>query len=316
MQQGMIFHQLRSWPHVHTEAKAQRSAVFKFRATDQHFAPRRSKENLPCIRGALSTVGRAWLLGTLWRDGEYAQYGVFADIWKELWKSPEIQWFPVKHFLMHHLEFDYEVNRLEFYTRDVIFPLPPVSSAIKTCLSALTNDNDKCSRGKRCHEKHMKDFSEEKKEPQPHAELHFRGKIMLNGRQKMKCLLPCWGSDRQGPVGAWGFGCFSGFQTRQGKAFWEKGNQNMNSECWLSMAEWNIWLDLKYLVSVTNVTQENSHTNEGWRRLLTNVRDTEGQLKILALQGDGNWQSFAEAQEWRSHLKGCHGGKGGVQGHP
>lgn len=158
MQQGMIFHQLRSWPHVRTEAKAQRSAVFKFRATDQHFAPRRSKENLPCILGALSTVGRAWLLWTLWRDGEYAQYGVFADIWKELWKSPEIQWFPVKHFLTHHLEFDYEVNRLEFCTRDVIFPLPPVSSAIKTRLSALTNDNDKCSRGKRCHEKTYERF--------------------------------------------------------------------------------------------------------------------------------------------------------------
>lgn len=78
-------------------------------------------------------------------------------------KSPEIQWFPVKHFLTHHLEFDYEINRLEFCTRDVIFPLPLVSSAIKTCLSALSNDNDKCSRGKRCHEKHTKDFSEEKK---------------------------------------------------------------------------------------------------------------------------------------------------------
>lgn len=94
---------------------------------------------------------------------ESAQPGVFADIWKELWKSPQIQWFPVKHFLTHHLEFDYEVNRLEFCTRDVIFPLPLVSSAIKTCLSALSNDNDKCSRGKRCHEKHTKDFSEGKK---------------------------------------------------------------------------------------------------------------------------------------------------------
>lgn len=28
-----------------------------------------------------------------------------------------------------------------------------------------------------------------------------------------------------------------------------------------------------------------------------------GQLKILALQGEGNWQSFAEAGEGRSHLK-------------
>lgn len=34
-------------------------------------------------------------------------------------------------------------------------------------------------------------FLREKKEPQPHAELYFREEIMLSGRQKMKCLLPC-----------------------------------------------------------------------------------------------------------------------------
>lgn len=159
----MTFHQLESWPCILTKAKAQRSAVLKFIGTDQHFSPKRSKENWPCVVGTVSTVGRAWLLGTLWGGGEHAQCGVFADIWKELWKSPEIQWFPVKHFLTHHLEFDYEVNRLEFCTRYVIFPLPLVSSAIKTYLSALSNHNDKCSWGKRCHEKHTKDFSEGEK---------------------------------------------------------------------------------------------------------------------------------------------------------
>lgn len=104
-----------------------------------------SKENWPCIFGAVSTVERAWLLGTLQGEEEYGQPGVFAYIWKELWNSPEFQWFTVKHFLAHHLEFNYKVNRLEFCTRDVIFPLPLISSAIKTCLSALSNDNDKCS---------------------------------------------------------------------------------------------------------------------------------------------------------------------------
>lgn len=34
-------------------------------------------------------------------------------------------------------------------------------------------------------------FLREKKEFQPHAELYFREEIMLSGRQKMKCLLPC-----------------------------------------------------------------------------------------------------------------------------
>lgn len=173
---------------------------------DHHFSPRRSNENSSHILELRAMVERHCL------GKESAQPGVFTDIWKELWKSPLIQWFPVKHFLTHHLEFDYEVNRLEFCTRDVIFPLPLVSNAIKTCLSALSNDNDKCSRGKRCHEKHTKDFSEgKKKELQPHAELYFREEIMLSGRQKMKCLLPCWGSDRQGPAGAQRFGCFSGF---------------------------------------------------------------------------------------------------------
>lgn len=71
------------------------------------------------------------------------------------------------------------------------------------------------------------------------------------------------------------------------------------------MAQWNICLDLKYLVSVTSVTQKNSHTNGGRRHLLllTNVLVTESQLKILALQREGNWQSFAKAGEGRSHLK-------------
>ena len=152
-------------------------------------------------------------------------------------------------------------------------------------------------------------FWGKKKEPQPHAELYFRGEIMLSGRQKMKCLLPCWGSDRQAPAEAWRFGYFNGFQARQRKDSWGKENQNMNSGCWLSMAQWNIWLDLKYFVSVTDVTQENSHTNEGWRHLLTNVCDIESQLKILALQRGGNWQSFAEAEEGRSHLRDAMEGK-------
>lgn len=138
-----------------------------------------------------------------------------------------------------------------------------------------------------------------KKEPQPHAELYCR-EIMLSGRQKMKCLLLCWGSDIQGSAGAWRFGYFHVFQARQRRACWEKENQNRSSDCWLSMAQWNICLDLKYLVSVTSVTQENSHTNGGQRHLLLL---TESQLKILALQGEGNWQSFAKAGEGRSHLK-------------
>lgn len=46
----------------------------------------------------------------------------------------------------------------------------------------------------------------------------------------------------------------------------------------------------------------------------TNVRDTEGQLKILALQGEGNWQSFTEAEKGRSYFKECHRRKEGLQG--
>lgn len=77
----------------------------------------------------------------------------------------------------------------------------------------------------------------------------------------------------------------------------------------LSMVQWNICLDVKYLVSVTNVTQENRHTNEGWRRLLTNVCDTAGQLQILALKREGNWQSLWDSEEGKLHLKDTIGGK-------
>lgn len=69
------------------------------------------------------------------------------------------------------------------------------------------------------------------------------------------------------------------------------------------MVRLNIYLDVKYLVSVTNTTQENHHTNEGWRRLFTNVFGTAGQLQILALKGAGNWQSLEDSEEGKSYLK-------------
>lgn len=157
MQQGTTFYQLNSWPRIHTEAKAQRSAVLKFRATDYHFPPRRSIENSSLILEWWAMVGE-----TLLGERECTAWSVCRHM-KGAAKISTNSMVPVKHFLTHYLEFDYEVNRLEFCSRDVIFPLPLVSSAIKTCLSALSNDNDKCSRGKRCHEKHTKDFSEGKK---------------------------------------------------------------------------------------------------------------------------------------------------------
>lgn len=295
----MTFHQQRSWPHVHTEAKAQSCTCF--RTVDQHFAPR-STENWPHVLGAVSTAGRALLLGTLWGGGEHAQAEVFADIWKELWKSPEIQWFPVKHFLTHHLEFDYEVNRLEFCTRDVIFPLPLVSSAIKTCLSALSNDNDKCSRGKRCHEKHTKDFSEEKKNLNPTLNFISEEKLCSVGGRKWNACCPAEALIDRDLQELGDLAISTDFRPNKERLLEEKENQNTNSECWLSMAQWSIWLDLIYLVPMTSITPENSHTNDGQRHLFTNVLGTESRLKILALLGEGNWQSLVEA-EGRSCLK-------------
>lgn len=239
------------------------------------------KEKWPHVLGAVSTVGRALLLGTLWGGGEHAQAEVFADIWKELWKSPEIQWFPVKYFLTHHLEFDYEVNRLEFCTRDVIFPLPLVSSAIKTCLSALSNDNDKCSRGKRCHEKHTKDFSEEKKNLNPTLNFISEEKLCSVGGRKWNACCPAEALIDRDLQGLGDLAISMDFRPNKERLLKEKENQNMNSECWLSMALWSIWLDLIYLVSMTSITWENSHTNDGQRHLFTNILGTENRLKYL-----------------------------------
>lgn len=254
----MIFHQLRNCPDVHTEAKAQRSSALKFRATDQHFVPRGSKENWPCIHEAVSTVGRAWMLGTLQGEEEYAQPGVFAYIWKELWNSPEIQWFAVKHFLTHHLEFNYKVNRLEFCTRDVIFPLPLISSAIKTYLSALSNDNDKRSWGKRCHEKHTRDFSEggrKKKNLNPTLNFISVEKLCSVGGRKWNACCPAEALIDRDLQGLGGLALSVDFRTDKERLL-EK-----NTRIWILSADypwpseifgwiWNI------CVSVTNVAEK------------------------------------------------------------
>lgn len=163
------------------------------------------------------------------------------------------------------------------------------SSAIKTCLSALSNDNDKCSRGKRCHEKHTKDFSEEKKKNlNPTLNFISEEKLCSVGGRRWNACCPAEALIDRDLQGLGGLAISVDFRPDKERLLEEKENQHMSSECWLSMARWNTWLDLKYLVSVTNVTQENSHTSAGWRHVLTNVLDTEGQLKILALQGEGN----------------------------
>ena len=69
---------------------------------------------------------------------------------------------------------------------------------------------------------------------------------------------------------------------------------------WPSEISGWIWNTLSLWLN--RVTQENNCSNEGRRHLLTNVLDTEDQLKLLALQGEENWQSFAEAGQKRSLL--------------
>lgn len=96
-------------------------------------------------------------------------------MWEELWKSPEIQWLPLKYFLTHHLEFDYEVNRFEFapvmfffFFLSHWFQVPSKHVSV-----FFSNDNDKCSQKKKCHEKHTKYFSDKKKNNNLNPILNF-----------------------------------------------------------------------------------------------------------------------------------------------
>lgn len=203
-------------------------------------------------------------------------------MWEELWKSPEIQWLPLKYFLTHHLEFDYEVNRFEFAPVMLFFFSSPTGFKCHQNMSQCSFLTIMINVVRRRNvTKSIPNIFLTKKtqQPQPHTELYFRWETVLGGRQKTNHSLPYWGSDRD-LQGLGNLAISVDFRPDKGRLLEEKKNTRMwLSECLLAMVQWNIWQGLTYLVFITNVTQENSHTVV--KDTFKNMLDTENKLKLL-----------------------------------
>lgn len=209
-------------------------------------------------------------------------------MWKELWKSLEIQWLPLKYFLTHHLELDYEVNRLEFAPVMLFYFLSHWFQVPSKHVSVFSS-NDKCSLGKRCHKKHIKYFSDKKKKrtSTPHwALFQMRNYARWEAENKsLAALLRLWLTETCRGLEIWLFQWTSD-GTREG--FLRKRTLEYD---WVLVVHGPV----KYLArSKISCVHYQCYTGKqpysGQRHLFKNLLGTENELKLPFFLGEGNGQ--------------------------